>query len=238
MCFPMRINQFIAHCGICARRKAEAYILAGQVKINNEIVKDLSRKVQATDYVLFKNRPMRPMEHTYILLNKPKNFICTKHDLLHRNIVQNLLGEKYRYLSSIGRLDRNSTGLLLFTNDGVLAQKLSHPTHGVSKLYEVGLAEPLSLKTLKILRSKGIQLVDGWFRPDEIELIDGNMGCKIGIRLHDGRNRIIRRMLEAVGHKAVTLDRVMYGPLTKKYLPRGKYRALSTVEIRMLKRLT
>ena len=236
--FPMRINQFLAHCGICARRKAETYILAGKVQINKEIVKDLSRKVQATDQVLFKNRPIQPIQYDYLLLNKPKNFICTKHDTLDRQTAQSLLGAKYRHLSSVGRLDRNSTGLLLFTNDGGLAQKLSHPTYGISKLYEVGLAKPLSEKTLKTLRKQGVQLSDGCFRPDKIELIEDNIGYKIGVQLHDGKNRVIRRMFEAVGHKILTLDRVMYGPLTKKHLPRGNYRALSANEIRLIKHFT
>ena len=232
----MPLNKYVAHCGICSRRDAVPIIKEGKIKVNNEVILEPGFKVSPTDEVFFAGKKIIPEKNlVYILLNKPKDYITTLEDPEGRKTVLDLLkGATLERIFPVGRLDRNTTGVLLLTNDGDLTQKLSHPSHEVKKIYEVKLDKPLGKVDFeKVLN--GIELEDGFVRADSLAYTDTKDKSIIGIELHSGRNRVVRRMFEFLGYDVRNLDRVMFGNLTKKNVERGKWRYLNEKEIRLLK---
>jgi 23S rRNA pseudouridine2605 synthase len=236
---PVRLNKFLADAGICSRREADKLIESGVVKINGKVVTQLGTKVAPTDKVQYGGDTLKREKLQYILLNKPKGFITTSDDPQDRKIVMSLVENACtERIYPVGRLDRNTLGLLLFTNDGDLAKKLTHPKHGVKKIYHVFLESPLTKNEMLTLAG-GVELEDGRIQPDKIAYVEGeNDKRQIGLELHSGKNRIVRRMFEHLGHKVVKLDRVFFAGLTKKDLPRGKWRKLTEKEIGLLKRIS
>jgi 23S rRNA pseudouridine2605 synthase len=232
----MRLNKYIAHAGICSRRKASEHIENGAVMVNDVVMKEMGYKVQKDDVVKFQGNPVQPTRnHVYILLNKPKNVITTLQDENGRRTILDFVSDlTTERIYPVGRLDRNTTGLLLLTNDGAFAQKLSHPSFGVSKIYKAKLDKPLLPEDLEKIRAT-LQLEDGPAPVDAIEYGDNNK--TIGIEVHIGRNRIVRRIFEHLGYEVMKLDRVRYASLTKKNIPIGKCRFLTKQEIIILKHL-
>lgn len=235
----MRLNKYIAHSGVCSRRKAAELVKAGKVKLNGEIFKNPAYEVKKGDSVEYKGKVLKPeKKYVYILMNKPKNVVTTTSDEKARKTVMDILSNKVdQRVYPVGRLDRNTTGLLLLTNDGDLAKKLSHPSHNVKKRYHVVLDSPVSPEHIQQIKN-GIHLEDGKAIVDDIDWIFGSDGSEIGIEIHIGRNRIIRRIFEHLGYTVERLDRVYYAGLTKKDLPRGWFRHLKKKEIIMLKHFT
>lgn len=232
----MPLNKYVAHCGICSRRDAVPLIKEGKMRVNDVVVLEPGFKVNPNDIVTFAGKKILPEKNlVYILLNKPKDYITTLDDPEGRKTVLDLLrGVTAERIFPVGRLDRNTTGVLLLTNDGDLTQKLSHPSHEVRKIYEVKLDKPLGkLDFERILN--GLDLEDGFVRADSLAYTDSKDKSIIGIELHSGRNRIVRRMFESLGYDVRNLDRVMFGNLTKKNVERGKWRYLVEKEIRLLK---
>lgn len=234
--FPMRLNKFISHSGICSRRQAVELIKEGQVQVNGKVVTEPGFEVQESDKVLYKNAEVRPEgKKVYLLLNKPKDVITTLKDERGRKTVMDLIKNKEGLrLFPVGRLDRATTGLILLTNDGELAKRLSHPSHKVKKIYEVGLDRPVDARDLAKIRA-GLTLDDGPAPVNWVEFIKDKPKSEVAIEIVIGRNRIVRRIFEHLGYKVRKLDRVYYGGLTKKDLPRGFHRELSEKEIVMLK---
>lgn len=227
----VRLNKFIANAGICSRREADTYIAAGNVTVNGQVVTEMGHQVNPQDEVRFDGRMLRSEKKEYVLLNKPKNFITTTQDEKGRRTVMELIsGATKARLLPVGRLDRNTTGLLLFTNDGELAKKLTHPRHGVRKIYHVELNQNVKPSDLQKIRD-GIELEDGSVKADEVSFIEGASKREVGIQIHSGRNRIVRRIFEHLGYEVVKLDRVVFAGLTKKDLPRGHWRPLTKQEI-------
>ena len=235
----MRLSKYVAHCGIAARRKAAEYIKQGLVHLNNEVVREPGVKVKPGDVVKYRGKVITPeLEKVYILMNKPKDTITTAKDELGRKTVFDILGDEIKVrLFSVGRLDRATTGLLLLTNDGDLAKKLSHPSHEISKLYHITLDKPVTEAHLKQIAA-GLELEDGFTPVDKVSYVKGKAKNEIGIEIHIGRNRIVRRIFEHFGYKVKHLDRTYYAGLTKKDLARGKYRFLKERELVMLKHFT
>ncbi len=231
----IRLNKFIANSGVCSRREADELIASGVVKVNGEIVTELGYKIKPEDRVHFGDRLIRGEKPVYILLNKPKDFITTSKDPQNRRTVLDLLTTVKERVFPVGRLDRNTTGLLLLTNDGDLAEKLTHPRKNVEKIYHVELDKKLTEKDFKEFEA-GVELEDGFFKPDEIAYVEGENKSHVGVKLHSGKNRIVRRFFETLNYKVIKLDRVVYAGLTKKGLPRGKYRPLEDEEVAFLKR--
>lgn len=232
----VRLNKYIANAGICSRREADKLIEAGVVKVNGEIVTTLGYKVKPTDIVEVEGQKIKNEKKVYILLNKPKDYLTTTKDPQNRKTVMELIKNACKErVFPVGRLDRQTTGLLLFTNDGELADKLMHPTSRVPKLYHVTLDRNFSGSDFEKLL-KGIELEDGFIKPDALSYVMGKKN-ELGIQIHSGRNRIIRRIFEHLGYDVIKLDRVMYAGLTKKNLPRGKWRFLTEKEINYLKML-
>jgi 23S rRNA pseudouridine2605 synthase len=232
----MPLNKYISHCGVCSRRDAAILIKEGKVKVNNELITEPGFKVTADDDVKLNNKKIYLAHNlVYILLNKPKDYITTAEDPQGRKTVLDLLkGATPERIFPVGRLDRNTTGVLLLTNDGELTQKLSHPSFEVRKMYEVKLDRPLSKVDFeKIL--KGITLEDGPVQIDALAYADMKDKSIIGIELHSGKNRIVRRIFEFLGYDVRNLDRVMFANLTKKNVERGKWRFLKDKEVRLLK---
>ncbi len=232
----MPLNKYVAHCGVCSRRDAVPLIKEGKMRVNDVVILEPGFKVNPNDVVTFAGKKIVPEKNlVYILLNKPKDYITTLDDPEGRKTVLDLLrGVTAERIFPVGRLDRNTTGVLLLTNDGDLTQKLSHPSHEVRKIYEVKLDKPLGkLDFERILR--GLDLEDGFVRADSLAYTDPKDKSIIGIELHSGRNRIVRRMFESLGYDVRNLDRVMFGNLTKKNVERGKWRYLVEKEIRLLK---
>ncbi|MBC8034941.1 MAG: rRNA pseudouridine synthase [Chitinophagaceae bacterium] len=232
----MPLNKFIAHSGVCSRRDAADVVKQGDVKVNNEVIKEPGYKVADTDTVTVKGKKIiLSKDFIYILLNKPKDYITTSEDPEGRRTVMELIRQATtERVYPIGRLDRNTSGVLLFTNDGDLAQVLSHPKHEIKKIYEVKLDRPLAKGDFdKIL--KGLTLEDGFISPDVLAYADDKDKSVIGIEIHSGRNRIVRRIFEHLKYDVRGLDRVMYAGLTKKNVQRGNWRLLNEREIRTLK---
>ncbi|HNF01235.1 MAG TPA: pseudouridine synthase [Ferruginibacter sp.] len=232
----MPLNKYLAHCGVCSRRDAVALIAAEKVKVNGKIVTEPGYKVQHTDEVAFNGKKLFVTKNlVYILLNKPKDYITTTDDPQGRKTVLQLIQHATaERVYPIGRLDRNTSGVLLLTNDGDLTQKLSHPSYEIKKIYEAKLDKPLVKADFdKIL--KGLKLEDGLIQVDSLAYADSKDKSIIGIEIHSGRNRIVRRIFEHLGYDVKGLDRVMYANLTKKNVERGKWRYLSEKEIRLLK---
>lgn len=232
----IRLNRFIANSGVCSRREADKLIQAGEISVNGKVITEMGYKVAPTDKVKYGKKVLQREKFVYVLLNKPKDFITTTEDPQGRRTVMDLVkkaGEERIY--PVGRLDRNTTGLLLLTNDGELAKKLSHPSHNIRKLYQVELDKPITENHFKDIL-EGLQLEDGLATVDDLALVD-NSKKVLGIDIHIGRNRIVRRIFEHLGYEVVKLDRVMYAGLTKKDLGRGKWRFLSEKELVRLKHM-
>jgi 23S rRNA pseudouridine2605 synthase len=232
----IRLNRYIANAGICSRREADKLIQAGAVKINGKVVTELGTKVYLTDKISYGDQALSREKLRYVLLNKPKGFITTTDDPENRKTVMNLITHACKErIYPVGRLDRNTTGLLLFTNDGEIAKRLSHPKYGIKKIYHVGLDKNVTSQDIKTVLA-GIELEDGNVKADAIEFVgDGKDKKEIGIELHTGQNRVVRRIFEKLGYKVIKLDRVYYAGLTKKNLPRGEWRFLEEKELNMLK---
>lgn len=231
---PIRLNKYIANAGVCSRREADVLIQTGAVTVNGVVVTELGTKVLPTDEVRFGDRILQREKPVYLLLNKPKDYITTMEDDRDRKHVMQLVrGACKERIYPVGRLDRNTTGLLLFTNDGELTKKLTHPKHGVQKTYYVELNRNLSFADFEQI-IEGIELEDGVVKVDEISYVNDNKR-EIGITIHSGRNRIVRRIFEHLGYEVIKLDRVVFAGLTKKDLPRGKWRWLTEAEINILK---
>ncbi len=235
----MRLNKYIAHCGICSRRKAAEYIQEGLVTVNGKVVNEIGHRVMEADIVTFKGKPVKPeTRKIYLLLNKPKDFVTTVNDEKGRKTVMDIVGKAIKErIYPVGRLDRATLGLLLLTNDGDLAKKLSHPSHGVSKVYQVTLDKPVTEEHLELIRN-GLTLEDGPTPVDGVNYIKNEPQTVVGIEIHIGRNRIVRRIFEFLGYKVKKLDRTIYAGLTKKDLPRGRFRHLTEKEVIMLKHFT
>ena len=230
----IRLNRFIANAGICSRREADNLIAAGQVKVNGKVVTEMGYKVKKTDAVEYKGKKLKSETHQYVLLNKPRGFVTTTKDPHAKKTVMDLVAKACdQRIYPVGRLDKETTGLLLFTNDGETAKKLTHPSHKVKKIYQVELDRPITKDDFDSILN-GVTLEDGPATVNELALL-GDDGKVLGVEIHIGRNRIVRRLFEHVGYKVKKLDRVMFASLTKKNLPRGKFRHLSPKEVMGLK---
>lgn len=231
----IRLNRFISNSGICSRREADKYISAGVVVVNGQVITELGTKVSPNDEVRFDGRLITPERKVYLLLNKPKDYVTTTDDPNAPQTVMDLIKNACEErIYPVGRLDRNTTGLLLFTNDGDLAKRLSHPSHRVEKVYQVTLDKNLSVNDLQKL-ADGFELEDGYIAADSLSYVEGQEKNVVGVEIHSGRNRIVRRMFEHLGYRVRALDRVSYAGLTKKNLPRGRWRFLSPPEVSFLK---
>lgn len=230
-----RLNKYIANAGICSRREADELIQAGVIKVNGKVVTELGFKVGPDDKVLYEDQLIRSERLVYVLLNKPKGYITTVDDPYDRKTVMALVENACRErIYPVGRLDRNTSGLLLLTNDGDLAKKLTHPKHNIRKVYHVELDKALT-KADMLRIAGGIELEDGLAQVDEIAYAEGGSKKEIGIELHSGKNRIVRRIFESLGYEVMKLDRVIFAGLTKKDLPRGHWRMLTDKEVNFLK---
>uniref|UniRef100_UPI003217FF1A pseudouridine synthase n=1 Tax=uncultured Draconibacterium sp. TaxID=1573823 RepID=UPI003217FF1A len=231
----MRLNRFVANAGVCSRREADTYIEAGMVTINGKQVTELGTRVMPGDEVRFDGRRLDAEKKVYLLLNKPKDYVTTTDDPHADKIVMDLIKDACtERIYPVGRLDRNTTGLLLFTNDGDLSKKLTHPSHNKKKIYQVTLDKPVTKTHLEMI-ADGIELEDGPIAADAISYTKQDDKTEVGIEIHSGKNRIVRRIFEHFGYKVRKLDRVLFAGLTKKNLPRGKYRFLTEKEIQFLK---
>ena len=231
----IRLNKYLSNAGICSRREADVLIQTGVVSINGEIVTELGYKIKPGDVVRYDGETINAETKRYVLLNKPKGFITTMDDPFGRKTVMGLVRKACRErVYPVGRLDRETTGLLLFTNDGDMAKKLTHPKHRALKIYHAELNKPVSREHLQQLL-KGIDLEDGRTNFDAAEYVKEGNSREVGVEIHSGKNRIVRRMFEALGYDVVKLDRVQFAGLTKKDLPRGMYRHLTEKEVSFLK---
>jgi len=232
---PIRLNKFLANAGICSRREADEFIQAGVVKVNGEVVTELGVKVKPTDSIMFHNQPVSLERKVYILLNKPKDCVTTSDDPQERRTVMDLVkGACPERIYPVGRLDRNTTGVLLLTNAGELASKLTHPKFKKRKIYQVTLNKELSEEDFRTIQD-GIQLDDEVVKVDNLSYVDEDQLNVVGIEIHTGQNRVVRRIFESLGYKVFKLDRVYFAGLTKKNLPRGKWRHLTQQEVNLLK---
>ena len=234
----MPLNKFVAHCGVCSRRDAVTVIKNGKVKVNNVVITEPAFKVSEKDDINFNGKKLFVSKNlVYILLNKPKDYITTTDDPQGRKTVLQLIkAATTERIYPVGRLDRNTSGVLLLTNDGELTQKLSHPSYNITKVYEAKLDKSLTKTDFDKILS-GVQLEDGEIKADSLAYADAKDKSVIGIEIHSGRNRIVRRIFESLGYDVKGLDRVMYATLTKKNVDRGKWRFLSEKEVRLLKYL-
>lgn len=232
----MPLNKYVAHAGVCSRRDAADLVRSGKITVNGQVITEPGHKVITGDVIKMQGKKISASKSlVYILLNKPKDHITTTEDPEGRKTVMDIVKKATsERVYPIGRLDRNTTGVLLLTNDGELAQKLSHPSYEVKKIYEVTLDRPLIKKDFDQLLS-GITLDDGFIAPDSLAYADTHNKAVIGIEIHSGKNRIVRRMFEKIGYDVRNLDRVMYANLTKKNVERGKWRFLQEKEVRLLK---
>ncbi|MBK6541520.1 MAG: pseudouridine synthase [Flavobacteriales bacterium] len=232
----VRLNRYLAQAGVGSRRAADVLISSGAVTVNGKVVTELGTRIKPEDIVHFGGQKLSMEQKRYVLLNKPKDFITTTDDPKERRTVMNLIAAAgSERLYPVGRLDRNTTGVLLLTNDGDLAKKLTHPSYGAEKLYHATLDKNVTAEDLERL-VHGVQLDDGPARADEVSYA-GETKREVGLKLHMGRNRVVRRMFEALGYEVVKLDRVMFAGLTKKDITRGHWRHLSEAEITLLKRV-
>lgn len=231
----VRLNKYIAAAGICSRREADELISAGLIMVNGKTVSEMGIKVVPGDEVKYNGERIRTERKVYLVLNKPKDYVTTTDDPKERKTVMLLIREACKErVYPVGRLDRNTTGVLLFTNDGELAKKMTHPSSNKKKIYHVFLDKNITSSDLKTLAG-GVTLEDGIVQPDAISYASSENKKEVGLEIHSGKNRIVRRMFESLGYRVDKLDRVYFGGLTKKNLPRGKWRLLSEKEITMLK---
>jgi len=232
---PIRLNKFLANAGVCSRREADEFIQAGVVTVNGEVVTELGTKVLRTDVVKFHDDPVTLEKKVYVLLNKPKDYVTTSDDPQQRKTVMDLVKNACpERIYPVGRLDRNTTGVLLLTNDGDLASKLTHPKFLKKKIYHVYLDKNCTAHDLQQI-AEGIQLDDGDIKADDIQYADATDKKQVGIEIHSGRNRIVRRIFESLGYKVLKLDRVQFAGLTKKNLRRGDWRYLTEEEVDRLR---
>lgn len=231
----IRLNKYLSNAGIASRREADVLISSGIVTVNDQIVMEMGYKIKPDDVVKYAGETVNAEPKRYVLLNKPKDFITTMDDPLGRKTVMSLVRKACRErIYPVGRLDRDTTGLLLFTNDGDMAKKLTHPKHRASKLYQVELNRPMSFEDMDRLK-EGVFLDDGKVICDKVEYVTGGSSREIGVELHSGKNRVVRRLFDAIGYTVVKLDRVRFAGLTKKDLPRGYFRHLTEQEVSFLK---
>ncbi len=232
---PIRLNKFLANAGICSRREADEFIQAGVVKVNGEVVTELGTKVHRYDQIQFHDDAVKLERKIYVLLNKPKDCVTTADDPQARTTVMDLVKEAcHERIYPVGRLDKNTTGVLLLTNDGDLASKLMHPKFLKKKIYHVWLDKDIPMEDLQKI-ADGVELEDGEIHADAISYASDDSRSEVGIEIHSGRNRIVRRIFEHLGYRVVKLDRVYFAGLTKKNLPRGRWRYLSQQEVNMLR---
>ncbi|VDH04747.1 pseudouridine synthase [Bergeyella zoohelcum] len=233
----IRLNKYIANSGICSRRQADDLIKQGLVTVNGKVVMEMGYQVQKTDKVSFDGQNLTPEKPVYVLLNKPKGYISTTNDEKARKTVVDLTANASPYrLFPVGRLDRSTTGVILLTNDGHLTKKLTHPSFQVKKIYHVVLDRKLSVEDMKAI-AEGIRLEEGVAQVDQISFIEGKPKNEVGIEIHIGWNRIIRRIFQRLGYEVEALDRVMFAGLTKKNIKRGHWRILTDLEVNNLKML-
>lgn len=234
-----RLNKYLSNAGICSRREADQLIATGVVQVNGKTVTEMGYKVKPTDIVNYGGQTLKKERLVYLILNKPKDYITTASDPRERKTVLELVsGACKERIYPVGRLDRATTGLLMFTNDGDLTKKLTHPRYGVKKLYHVVLDKPLKKADLEKITA-GLELEDGPIKVDEIMYVaNGADKTQVGVQIHSGKNRIVRRIFSHMGYNVRKLDRVMFGSLTKKDLPRGRWRILSEAEVGMLKMIS
>jgi len=231
----IRLNRYIANSGVCSRREADELIANGQVTVNGKVVTELGTKVRRDDVVMYKGKRLTAERKVYILLNKPKDYVTTVDDPHAKHTVMELIeGACDVRVYPVGRLDRNSTGVLLLTNDGDLTTRLTHPSFKKRKIYHVGLDRKVRSEDLNKI-FEGVELEGERIQVDAIDYVDGSDGSEIGIEIHSGQNRVVRRIFESLGYKVTKLDRVYFAGLTKKNLPRGKWRFLTEKEVNMLK---
>ena len=232
---PIRLNKFLANAGVCSRREADEFITAGVVSVNDEVVTELGTKIKRSDVVKFHDEPVSIERKAYVLLNKPKDTVTTSDDPQERRTVMDLVkGACNERIYPVGRLDRNTTGVLLLTNDGDLASKLTHPKFLKKKIYHVQLDKNLAKADMEQIAA-GIQLEDGEIHADAISYTDDFRKDQVGIEIHSGKNRVVRRIFESLGYKVIKLDRVFFAGLTKKGLRRGDWRYLSEAEVNYLR---
>jgi 23S rRNA pseudouridine2605 synthase len=232
---PIRLNKYLANAGICSRREADEFIEAGVVKVNGNVITELGTKITRADQVLFHNQPVQLESKVYVLLNKPKGFVTTTDDPENRKTVMELVKSACsERIYPVGRLDRATTGVLLLTNDGDLASKLTHPKYEKRKIYQVWLDKPVVMEHMQVI-ADGIELEDGEIHADAISYVTEDDLTQVGLEIHSGKNRVVRRMFEHLGYRVLKLDRVYFAGLTKKKLSRGKWRYLSEQEVNMLR---
>ena len=231
----IRLNKYIANSGVCSRREADNFILAGVVTVNGEVVTELGTKVNInTDDIRFNGERLKGETKVYIVMNKPKGYVTTASDPHADRTVMDLLKGCPTRVFPVGRLDKNTTGVLMFTNDGEIAEKLTHPSYDKKKIYQVSLDSKLRREDFEKILS-GVELSDGVIAADELEYIEEDDHRKLGIEIHSGKNRIVRRIFESLGYEVKALDRVYFAGLTKKGLKRGEWRYLSEGETNLLK---
>ena len=231
----IRLNKYIANSGVCSRREADNFILAGVVTVNGEVVTELGTKVNIyTDDIRFNGERLKGEEKVYIVMNKPKGYVTTASDPHADRTVMDLLKGCGARVFPVGRLDKNTTGVLMFTNDGEIAERLTHPSYDKKKIYQVSLDNKLKREDYEKILS-GVELSDGMIAADELEYIEENDHRKLGIEIHSGKNRIVRRIFESLGYEVKALDRVYFAGLTKKGLKRGEWRFLTEGEINLLR---
>ena len=232
---PLRLNKFLANAGICSRREADEFIQAGVVSVNGEVVTELGTKILRTDVVKFHDQPVSIEKKVYVLLNKPKDYVTTSDDPQQRKTVMDLVKNACpERIYPVGRLDRNTTGVLLLTNDGDLASKLTHPKYLKKKIYHVYLDKNVTAHDLQQI-AEGIQLEDGEIKADDVQYAHPTDKKQVGIEIHSGKNRIVRRIFESLGYRVQKLDRVQFAGLTKKNLKRGDWRYLTEEEVDRLR---
>ncbi len=232
---PIRLNKYLANAGVCSRREADEFIQAGVVTVNGNVVTELGSKVMRTDEVKFHDQPVSLEKKVYVLLNKPKDYVTTSDDPQQRKTVMDLVKDACpERIYPVGRLDRNTTGVLLLTNDGDMASKLTHPKFLKKKVYHAFLDKNVAAEDLQKI-ADGIELEDGEVHADAVEYADERDKAQVGIEIHSGKNRIVRRIFEALGYRVIRLDRVQFAGLTKKNLRRGDWRFLTEQEVDMLR---
>ena len=232
---PIRLNKFLANAGVCSRRDADKYIAAGVVTVNGEVITELGHKVLRSDVVLFHDQQIKAEKKIYVLLNKPKGYVTTSEDPQNRKTVMDLVRNAcMERIYPVGRLDRNTTGVLLLTNDGEMASRLTHPKFLKKKIYHVYLDRNVTAADLRQI-AEGITLEDGDIKADAIDYADANDKKQVGIEIHSGKNRIVRRIFASLGYNVIKLDRVYFAGLTKKNVKRGDWRFLTEEEVRMLR---
>ncbi len=231
----IRLNRYLANSGVCSRRKADVFIAKGLVTVNGEVVTEMGFRVQPNDKVEYEGKVQNAEKKRYVLLNKPRNCVSTMDDPEGRRTVFDLIAHATEErIYPVGRLDRNTTGVLLFTNDGDLAKKLTHPSYNKKKIYHAFLDKPFTAEDLREIR-KGFELEDGFAQADAADFPEAEDKSQVGLEIHSGKNRIVRRMFEHLGYKVEKLDRVVFAGLTKKNLPRTKWRFLTEKEVQFLK---